>query len=1735
MVDPSGEDTDGRNASSVKLKLINIRLQDISLKGSLELTPRRYQVELCEKALKGNVIICLGTGLGKTFIVVLYLNSPDIYEQIHTHNRRIVFLAPTQDLVQQQADYINKQVLYRAKVYCGRTCQLGEHIDHWDRPTWDAELEKIQILFMTPQIFASAISTNLLDWSKFAAIIFDECHHGCKSETSKKKESGHPYAQILKSYHAYYSLRRQDHRPSIIGLSASLINTLPKTSVDILSQINRVERLYSATCVTDFEAQEAKPKMVISDYQFIEINEDNDYLIYALTNIQKEIDLILKPNKQMEEKFNVISTMHEAFKKRLKLASMGYAVKLPSIGKIFKGMILIRNALGLWAFRESCQYFLDVIQKPEPRFNLPEKAKAMYEDVSQILKIFHDSVDEYLNQQSLQESLLLSTRNQPKALLSILKKEYERAQINPELTFSCLVFVRSRLEVRALCKWLKAVSETIPEYKFIKCEYTVGLAKVKNTASKLTKTTTIEQARKLNNFREGNLNVIVTTPVLEEGIDLPICSTVIRYTEAKTFREFVQGRGRSRQQLSSYITMCKDGDTFVTKANLYRFNQFEIDLRLALTKYDIGPEERRKYAASKAALRRAENGHDGDKSLYEDDFFLANNNMVRISSSTARVILHMYCQMLSKNRPFSEKVRYGRNQVTSSSYQTTIYLPSSCPISAKGIVGREKTSEELADDSAVVATIKALYDAKELDSKTCTPFRFSERNVDNLLGRHGLEPKYLSLHRSCEGEVRKEGDKEISYYAPKLFEPKYNCLMRNIHQRTYKLIKIRFIAKVGLTRRETQRFFEAPVFGLIVDSTTCDDFIPPELFSHYGQFVIQHEVISDCLKLSTQDHSECFYFTLKILTKCLGIRGLRNEDLRGNCLFYLVILNESNEPNFHRMKKTFYETYRTIQTGDVVKVRAYYLSLRQGSSTDSRTDDRLMVVKAIHTNMNALSMIPQFNRNFKQDAEYKYGQGIITKINQPVVEVVPISKEFAQIREGKLAKKDYTSDSLYYLEQFLEYFHNEPCHIFQAFNLPEVIYRLYLVANSAELDIRFVNETRERRQRVVSPEPEAPQSIELSLAGDQIDICPEGHKGDMIDQPDESPDSDPDYDSDSGSSSDSNSDSDSDSESSDDELLNEEEAKIFVQNVHQKQIEGRNKENIREMTSSYEHNSFRDLALLGEAEVGDRFRRLSQMTEEPLRNLTTKLAEFRREVPVIDCPDSEGALAKRGSGRIDKSIRPPLSLDRGTRPIRQGPSRSLSLLEALTLSRAQGGENLELVENLGDSYLKYVTSMVLYKKLTDVNDGLLSLSRSRLTCNKYFTHLAKRSELGPYAITRGFSTDVLAQTLGRKVRGDFELRKKRSLSKMRPKDLADVFEAIIGSFLVHHGEYEAILAIEWLKLDLFHDQDVFDELHEDAVVFSRVPPPLVQSAGSEDMCRKYKARLEKFETILGYNFNEPSFLIQAFTHPTFSNKCTPSYERLEFVSDAILDHLITQTLIASTPERGHWTPGQITSSRSALVNNSAFARLAIGYGYDLFLLHESQEIYAELARLREYLEADQNMEMPWLDLIEFDSIVKLMGDLFESVAGAIYLDSGCSLDTVWKIYYPMMQPSIQQEIYQPTKNPVALLYETYPGKDRIKFERVEIKQGSETSVVAWNLTISGFNKPFEGCGLTKHQAKMRAVMKAHQVTEEERNKCQEEYRKKNPDVRQRQDRSRRPFVRPAARRFQRHNVPNRRY
>lgn len=54
----------------------------------------------------------------------------------------------------------------------------------------------------------------------------------------------------------------------------------------------------------------------------------------------------------------------------------------------------------------------------------------------------------------------------------------------------------------------------------------------------------------------------------------------------------------------------------------------------------------------------------------------------------------------------------------------------------------------------------------------------------------------------------------------------------------------------------------------------------------------------------------------------------------------------------------------------------------------------------------------------------------------------------------------------------------------------------------------------------------------------------------------------------------------------------------------------------------------------------------------------------------------------------------------------------------------------------------------------------------------------------------------------------------------------------------------------------------------------------------------------------------------------------------------------------------------------------------------------------------------------------------MLGDVFEALAGAIYLDSNKNLDTVWRVFYKIMHKEIETFSKNVPKNVIRKLYES---------------------------------------------------------------------------------------------------------
>src|SRR5215831_449066 len=125
--------------------------------------------------------------------------------------------------------------------------------------------------------------------------------------------------------------------------------------------------------------------------------------------------------------------------------------------------------------------------------------------------------------------------------------------------------------------------------------------------------------------------------------------------------------------------------------------------------------------------------------------------------------------------------------------------------------------------------------------------------------------------------------------------------------------------------------------------------------------------------------------------------------------------------------------------------------------------------------------------------------------------------------------------------------------------------------------------------------------------------------------------------------------------------------------------------------------------------------------------------------------------------------------------------------------------------------------------------------------------------------------------------------------------------------------------------------------------------------------------LEDCEEVLGYRFEDPTYLHEALTHASGANHRLTSNERLEFLGDAILGAIVCELLFRKFPE---YLEGDLTRIKSVVVSRRTCAKLSRALGFHEFLTLGTG--------------MGSHDQTP----------ASVLADVFESVVGAIYLDGG---------------------------------------------------------------------------------------------------------------------------------------------
>ena len=147
--------------------------------------------------------------------------------------------------------------------------------------------------------------------------------------------------------------------------------------------------------------------------------------------------------------------------------------------------------------------------------------------------------------------------------------------------------------------------------------------------------------------------------------------------------------------------------------------------------------------------------------------------------------------------------------------------------------------------------------------------------------------------------------------------------------------------------------------------------------------------------------------------------------------------------------------------------------------------------------------------------------------------------------------------------------------------------------------------------------------------------------------------------------------------------------------------------------------------------------------------------------------------------------------------------------------------------------------------------------------------------------------------------------------------------------------------------------------------------------------------LKDLEKKLDYKFKNRALLKEALTHPSFQKRDlknkTANNQRLEFLGDSVLDLIVTERLYCKLTS---FSEGKLTKIKSVMVSKDTLAKWANHLSLGKHILLGKGE-----------------------DLTGGRKKLSILADCFESLLGAIYLDSG--LQKAKKFISPLIKEKIE--------------------------------------------------------------------------------------------------------------------------
>lgn len=487
--------------------------------GSVEL--RDYQVNIASTAMRESTLVVLPTGMGKTIVALML-----IADALSRPTGKVLFMAPTKPLVQQHAGFLRAHLVGVDPEFF-----TGEVAPDRRKDTW----EDARLVVSTPQVIENDLAEERITLDDVKLIVFDEAHRAV---------GDYAYVSIAKKYAETggIALGMTASPGSDVAKIAEVCENLGITNVEIRSELDEDVIKYVQDVKTEFIGVGMPEGMSRVIFLLQQILDEQVKKLRAFGFLDPD-----KPptTRDFLQAGNIIRARLNSGTKNFHLFKAASTQAMAM--KINHGIELAQTQ-----GRSALESYFDKLVKEGSEKEGSKASKDLAKD---------------------------ARFQQARTLLYSMEEDHPKLEkVEPILRQQFLAKPDSRVIVfthyRDTCETLTQRLEKLSGLRPVRF---VGQAN-KGSDSGLNQR---EQKEIIDKFRAGEYNVLVSTSIAEEGLDIPATDLVVFYEPVPSEIRTIQRRGRTGRKQAGRVIVLVTRDTR-DEAYLWTSRKKEMQMRREL-------------------------------------------------------------------------------------------------------------------------------------------------------------------------------------------------------------------------------------------------------------------------------------------------------------------------------------------------------------------------------------------------------------------------------------------------------------------------------------------------------------------------------------------------------------------------------------------------------------------------------------------------------------------------------------------------------------------------------------------------------------------------------------------------------------------------------------------------------------------------------------------------------------------------------------------------------------------------------------------------------------------------------------------------------------------------------------------------------------------------------------------------------------------------------------------------